>query len=176
MSSSLRISAAITTSIALTSLLIYHRSAISSYGIIGICRYIWIGDHLPPSIRVSIDCLDEISKELTKCEAHLDRIEIIVQRALLESVDGPVGNADHSDASGINPHSKEEIKNQIFQQNPDLRKDIGFLSSRLDRLAARVDSVLSHSDDEVKKRKKHSSTRVVELMDALDKLVATLMK
>ena len=174
MSPSLKVTAAITAGVAVTSLLVYHRTAVTDYytnhrGINGICRYIWIGDYLPPNIRQSMDDLDEISQDMSKCEMQLENIEILVQRASLESVDGPI------DQSGTDTDTtpKEDIQKQIFQQNPELRKDIGFFSTRLDRLAARIDSVLSHSDEDVKKRKKQMSNKVVELMDALDKMVAT---
>ena len=177
MSASLKATAAITTGVVLLTVLVYNRTDIADYynkyrGIEGICRYIWIGDYLPPSIRASLDDLDEISQEMIKCEWQLERIDILVQRALLESVDGSVVTSDET--KNIDAKTKEEIQRQIFQHNPELRKDIGFFSTRLDRLAARIDSVLSHSDEEVKKRKKKLSNSAVSLMESLDEMIASL--
>ena len=174
MSSLLKITATITAGIVVTSIIVYHKEEIAKCynkhrGIQGLARYIWIGDYLPPSIRKSMDELDEISKDMTKCDPQLERIEMLVQRALLESVDGP---ALH-DLSEASDSSKEEIHKQIFKQNPELRKDIGFFSTKLDRLAARIDSVLSHGDDEVKIRKKLLSNKAVLMMDGLDSLLAS---
>ena len=163
----------------LTCMLIYKKHMISNYynkywGIHGIFRYIWLGDYLPPPIRKSMDDLDGISQDLNRSESQLENIETLVQRALLESVDGPF--TYEIDSENANNCSKQEIQTQIFQQNPGLRKEIGFFSTRLDRLAARIDTVLSHSNDEVKKRKKQLSNKVVALMDALDTTIAMLKK
>jgi hypothetical protein len=175
---SLKTTAAITTGVLLTSLLLYHKTELSSFytshrGIRGLIRYIWIGDHLPPSIRKSMDDLDDVSQDMTKCEHELELIEIMVQRALLECVDGPTLSTDVNDSETTSAKSKDEIQKQIFEQNPELRKDIGFFSTRLDRLAARIDSVSSYSDYEVKKRKKQLSNNVVTLMEELDRMIAT---
>ncbi|KAL3794604.1 hypothetical protein ACHAWO_008333 [Cyclotella atomus] len=180
MSSSLKTKAAITTGVLLASFLLYHKSAVSTFctkhrGFRGLIRYIWIGDHLPPSIRKSVNDLDEICHDMMKCEHQLEQIEIMIQRALLECVDGPTTmSTDMNDPNKTNTESKDEIQKQIFQQNPELRKDIGFFSTRLDRLAARIDSVLSYLDDEVKMRRKQLSNKVVELMEELDNMIAML--
>ncbi|KAL3799746.1 hypothetical protein HJC23_010396 [Cyclotella cryptica] len=164
---------AIATAVIVTGTLIYKRNAIFSYcngyrGIQGFFRYIWIGDYLPPPIRKSVDELDELDELVNKCEPQLDHIETLVQRALLDSVDGPISISNEFVGS------REELQKQIFQQNPELRKDIGMFSSRLDRLAARIDSVMSHSDEEVKRRKKQLSSKIVLLMTELDKIITTL--
>jgi chromosome segregation ATPase len=178
MSLSLKSTAAISTAVVLTAAVVCQRKDdISKYyhekrGFQGMLRSIWLGDHLPPAIRKSLDELNDIKEQINKCESQLDHIESSVQRAMLESVDGPTSNKTAlNDACDT---SKEEIKKQIFQQNPELRKDIGLFSTRLDRLAARVDSVWSHSDNEVKRRKKQLSDKIVSLMNALDTMLASL--
>lgn len=174
MSALLKTTATITAGVVVTSIFVYHKDEISKCynkhrGVQGFARYIWIGDYLPPPIRKSMDELDGISKDMTKYDPQLERIEILVQRALLESVDGP---ALH-DLTETRDSSKEEIQKQIFKQNPELRKDIGFFSSKLDKLAARIDSVLSHGDDEVKIRKKLLSNKAVTMMDGFDNLLSS---
>ena len=67
-----------------------------------------------------------------------------------------------------------DIQKQIFEHNSELRKDIGFFSTRLDRLAARIDSVLSNSDEEVKKKKRELSNSAVSLMESLDTMIMSL--
>jgi uncharacterized protein (DUF3084 family) len=171
--STFKSTAAITTSVVFTGIILCHRNVISNWynkyrGIQGIVWYIWIGDYLPPDIRKAMGQLDSINEDMNDCESQLEGIEISVQRAVLDSVDGPAVSSDEI----MDGSSNEELQIQTFQQNPELRKDIGFLSTRLDKLAAQIDSVLSHSDDEVKNRKKELSNKVVGLMDEIDKLIA----
>lgn len=177
MSTPLKSTVAITAGVVLFTVLVCHRKEISCYynkhrGIQGICRYIWIGDYLPPSTRASLNDLENISEEMIECKYQFERIEIVVQRALLESVDG--SNVASDETQNNDPKSKEDIQKQIFEHNSELRKDIGFFSTRLDRLAARIDSVLSNSDEEVKKKKKELSNSAVSLMESLDTMIMSL--
>ncbi|KAL7489002.1 hypothetical protein ACHAW6_014565 [Cyclotella cf. meneghiniana] len=169
---SMKSTTAIATAVIVSGTLIYKRNVILRFyneyrGIQGALRYIWIGDYLPPSIRKSMDDLDDLDEIVNECEPQLDHIETLVQRALLESVDGPISTSNEVNAS------TEELQKQIFQQYPQLRKDIGVFSTRLDKLAARIDSVISHSDELVKRRKKQLSSKIVLLMNELDKIITT---
>lgn len=137
----------------------------------GFLRLLWIGDHLPPHLRQSMDTLDNVEEKMGKSGEQLEQIEILVERARLESVDG--SNTSSSDADEDEMNS-DEVKKQIFQHNPEMRMKIGIFSNKLDTLAASIDSVKSHSDTEVKQRKKHLSTRIVELMNELDRMIASL--
>ncbi|ACI64553.1 predicted protein [Thalassiosira pseudonana CCMP1335] len=168
---SAKTTASIASAVILTGVLIHQRCNITRCyndyrGMQGMLRYIWVGDYLPPSIRQSMDELDKVGQGLLSADDQLDLIETKVQRAQLESVDGPTDGG--SDNNG------DDLQKQIFQQNPELRKDIGVFSSRLDRLAATIDSVKSHSDEEVKRRKKQMSNKIVTLMTELDRLIASL--
>ena len=117
-------------------------------------------------------------EELTcVAEAELEQFEILVARAWLESVDGPISPDDDRIFNNDNlNHSNDDgdLQKNIFQQYPELRKDIGLFSARLDKLAATIDSIKSHSDDDVKSRKKQLSNKVVGLMNELDRMIASL--
>mmetsp|Transcript_29574 Transcript_29574/g.62731 ORF Transcript_29574/g.62731 Transcript_29574/m.62731 type:complete len:184 (+) Transcript_29574:63-614(+) len=171
-SPSLKAAAAAATAVLVTSLLLHQRNAIKTYyrrhrGVDGFLRLLWVGDFLPPHLRQSMDELDQVEERMRNSEGQLEQIEISVERTRLESVDGSTSSADDI-------VDKDELKSQLFQQNPELRTKIGGFSSKLDAVAAKIDSIKSHSDQEVKQRKKQLSNRIVELMNELDRMVATL--
>lgn len=173
-----------------TTLLIYKHKTIKTYykehrGYKGLLRYIWVGDYLPPKLRQSMDKLDQVEIRITKSDEQLEQIEVLIERARLESVDGSTTNIGTRDDEGTSIQQKqsqsindkitqEELTNRLFQQYPKLRTKIGIFSNKLDTLAACIDDIKSHSDDEVKTRKKYLSNRIVELMNGLDGMIATL--
>mmetsp|Transcript_22176 Transcript_22176/g.44404 ORF Transcript_22176/g.44404 Transcript_22176/m.44404 type:complete len:194 (-) Transcript_22176:307-888(-) len=172
------------TAATLAIVLLRRRRSMSSFyqshrGINGILRYIWIGDHLPPPIRVAMDELDAVEEQMTMAEVQLETIEILIERTLLESVDGPTvastGLSDEDRNIG-DPSNTDRIdlQKQLFQQHPELKKDIALFSNLLDKLAASIDAINSQSDDEVKRRKKGLSTKIVYLMNELDRMMASL--
>jgi len=124
----------------------------------------WQGDFLPPQLRNSMDELDKIEERMGKSEEQLEQIDILVEKARLDSV-------DFVDDDDVN---QEELKTFLFQQNPDLRTRIGIFSNKLDTLAAMIDAIESNSDDEVKQRKKQLSNKIVELMNELDNMLGSL--
>ena len=69
---------------------------------------------------------------------------------------------------------KDEVRDKLFHQYPQLRTKIGVFSNKLDTLAASIDSIQSHSDEEVKRRKKQLSNTIVEFMSELDRTIASL--
>ncbi|KAL7531149.1 hypothetical protein ACHAXR_003872 [Thalassiosira sp. AJA248-18] len=157
-------------------LLLHQRNAITSFynrhrGMQGLLRLLWEGDHLPLNLRQSMDELDKIKDRMVKSEDQLEQIEILVERARLESVDGSSISASPSEEGVV---SNDELKTQLFQQSPELRTRIGIFSNKLDTLAATIDAVKSHSDQEVKLRKKQLSNRIVELMTELDGMIDSL--
>lgn len=165
--------------ILVTSVLLHERKNIATCyrrrrGIRGIARWIWLGDHLPPKLRQSMDELDEIQERMTKSEQELEKIEISVERIRLESID--VDNDDDGDSDIILNSTRTEMQSSslIFQQCPELRTQIGIFSSTLDKIAASIDAVKSHSDDEVKKRKKQLSNGIVKLMNDLDSIITSI--
>ena len=176
-----------------TTLLFYNHKTIQTYykeyrGYKGLLRYIWVGDYLPPKLRQSMDKLDQVEIRITKSDEQLEQIEILIERTRLESVDAgstttknnATSKSDEG-ASSIHQQSineekitQEELTNRLFQQYPKLRTKIGIFSNKLDTLAACIDDIKSHSDDEVKARKKYLSNRIVELMNGLDGMIASL--
>ena len=138
-------------------------------GIWGIARWIWLGDYLPPQLRQSMDELDEVQTLITNSEQELEQIEISIERIRLESVD------DDDDDDEITDSTQTKMASRaLFQHNPKLRTQIGIFSNTLDTLAASIDSIKSHSDDEVKQRKKQLSNGIVKLMNDLDSIIASL--
>ena len=81
------------TTILTSGLLLYNRAAIKEYyrshrGCQGIMRYIWLGDYLEPHLRQSMNELDKVEVRIDKSDRQLEEIEILIERARLESVDG----------------------------------------------------------------------------------------
>ena len=166
-----------------TGVLIHQRNTItSSYhqhrGIDGILRLLWEGDHLPPHLRQSMDQLEKIEGRMIKSETQLEHIEVLVEKARLDSVDGSTATADADDNNKEDKDkdtlSAEEVKASLFQSNPELRTRIGIFSNKLDTIAAQIDDVKSHSDEEVKQKKKQLSNRIVQLMNEMDGMIASL--
>jgi hypothetical protein len=72
-----------------------------------------------------------------------------------------------SESKGEQP-STHIIRHYILSQVPSLSKDLGMLSYKLDQLAAEVDAVQSHGDEDVKRQKKELSQKLVEMMASCD--------
>ena len=173
-----------TATILSTALLLYQKDTIKAFytkhrGYKGILQLIWVGDYLPPKLRKSMNELDKVEVRIVKSDQQLEQIEVLIEKARLESVDGSTkltprmknGNSKPQPQAQI---SQEELTNRLFQQYPQLRTKIGIFSNKLDTLAACIDDIKSHSDDEVKSRKKALSNRIVALMNSLDEMIATL--
>ena len=164
----------------LTGIIIHQRKAITTTyekvrGIEGVLRYIWIGDFLPLHIREAMEKLDCIEERMTKADAQLEEIEILIERAELESVDGPRQLPEQDfNKTDTTANDREAIKKQLFQQYPELRTKIGMFSTSLDKLAYGIDAVNSHRDADVKTRKKLLSNKIVDLMSNLDRMVLSL--
>lgn len=112
-----------------------------------------------------MDDLDDVEKRMVESDEELEQIEISIDRARLERVDGGTTNKDND----------ESRRQSLFQQDPKLRTRIGLYSNTLDKLASSIDSVKSHSDDEVKRRKKALSNNIVELMNELDRMISIFL-
>lgn len=146
---------------------------ISKYGLSGCLRYVWEGDHLPPHVRDAFDELDKVEyKQLKKERKRLEKIEVTIQLAKLNSVDsGMEGNDKKSSASSSADSTVvegDETLNDILAQTPTLTKDLAGLSYSLDVLASTVDSVGSHGNVDVKARKKVLSNALVQMMERVD--------
>mmetsp|Transcript_1540 Transcript_1540/g.2208 ORF Transcript_1540/g.2208 Transcript_1540/m.2208 type:complete len:202 (+) Transcript_1540:46-651(+) len=153
-------------------------------GIGGTLRYIWEGDHLPPHIREAVDALDDLEYiKLVKQKKKLDKVEIMVEVARLNSVDdGEEEGCDSGDGNSATmiTDEKHEMQNQPQGQSsksksplsqtptPALSKDLSMLSYTLDKLAAEIDSVQSCGDADVKRRKKEISKAIVKMMEKVD--------
>ena len=184
MSSSFKTASIATATILSTALLLYQKDTIKAYytkhrGYKGILQLIWVGDYLPPKLRKSMNELDKVEVRIVKSDQQLEQIEVLIERARLESVDGSTKLTPRMKNGNNNPQpqsqiSQEELTNRLFQQYPQLRTKIGIFSNKLDTLAACIDDIKSHSDEEVKSRKKALSNRIVALMNSLDGMIATL--
>jgi len=183
--SSIKTASIATATILSTALLIYQKDTIkASYtkhrGYKGILQLIWVGDYLPPKLRKSMNELDKVEVRIVKSDQQLEQIEVLIEKARLESVDGStkltprMKNGNSSKPQPQAQVSQEELTNRLFQQYPQLRTKIGIFSNKLDTLAACIDDIKSHSDEEVKSRKKALSNRIVALMNGLDDMIATL--
>ncbi len=115
-----------------------------------------------------MDELDEAQKLLEKSQEEFELLEISVERMRLESVDYD----DVDDIIMNSTQTETENTSSLFQHNPVVRTQIGIFSNNLDQLAALIDSLKSHSDHEVKQRKKMLSNGIVKLMNDLDSLIA----
>ena len=150
---------------------------VSKYGFNGTLRYIWEGDHLPPHIRDAVDTLDDVEDQLnSSIQKKLKKVDVMMEVARLNSVDGGSNNIDNKSEKDDNDTQKEmdsEKKGRMMISDPPapLIKDLGILSHKLDKLASEVDSVQSCNDAELKTRKKELSSRTVRLMDKVDEYI-----
>lgn len=149
----------------------------------GLLRCAWLGDHLPPEIRTSMNELDDVEERMKKSREMLENIEISIEWARLEmeSVDDGTTTATTAAerATPATDRSKVDesitMRSLLFQRDPKWRTRIGTYSNTLDMLASNLDAVKSHSDVEVRERKKALSNEIVRLMNELDRLVGTIL-
>lgn len=146
--------------------------SIAKYGLEGTLRYIWIGDHLTPSVREATDTLEHIElKCIPKERKRLHKLEILISTAKLNSVDE--GEIQYEDNGKHNDEDTNNANYYMYSQIPSLSKDLGTLSYNLDTLAADLDVVQSHGNDTVKTKKKELSNVIVQMMNAVDELIQT---
>mmetsp|Transcript_8580 Transcript_8580/g.18469 ORF Transcript_8580/g.18469 Transcript_8580/m.18469 type:complete len:176 (-) Transcript_8580:53-580(-) len=147
---------------------IYHLSRVVSQcgGVGGFFRFVWEGDHLTPDVREAVDALDELeSNGIPKEEKRLEKVEIAIETARLNSVDDPSPTpGEQGDATDLD---------NIFEQYPQIKNDLSMLSYQLDKVAANIDSVQSCGSVEVKRRKKYLSNLLVKMMEKTDGLIAS---
>ena len=99
----------------------------------------------------------------------MNRIETTIQTAKLNSVDDEIVDI-HIPTSSTSSSGEGQTsqKHYILSQVPSLTTDLSTLSYTLDKLAAEVDSVQSHGDEDVRRRKKELSTKLVDMMGVCD--------
>lgn len=119
-------------------------------------------DHLPHEIRDALDALDDIEEdEIPKMVRKIDKVQVTVQTAFLNSVD--TGTQSPSIIE------KKEMLNALPPKSfSNLKKQIGMVSHELDRIAADIDSVRSDGNSEIKSKKKRLSSLAVSLMKRVD--------
>lgn len=148
---------------------------ISKYGLGGLLRLIWEGDHLSPEVRDAVDTLEDLEKRLLpKRKRDLNKIRLQIERAKLDSVDGGDENLSSDETTSFKSPNEErgQLQNDIIlMTSPAIKKDISMLSHNLDTLVAKIDSVQSHGNLEVKERKKKLSNLLVEMMRDVDELI-----
>ena len=151
-----------------------HHSLVVQYGgIVGALRMIWEGDHLPSHIRISLDTLEDIKdKHIAKENRRLEKIEIIIQAAKLNSVDHEYEHIITNNENRSPTNNTVFPKYYILTQEPSLKKDLSRLSQNLDKIAAKIDEVPSFDDVTVRCEKKILSKRVVEMMEVTDRYIS----
>jgi hypothetical protein len=166
---------------------------LSKYGLSGTLRLVWEGDHLPSHIRASIDKLLAIEGNIKKEKKKINTLSVTIETAKLNSVDEIVmrdeDDVEEQDKEVQEQEQKEEKdyeiigdttprneshvppppkRHYILSQVPSLMTDLSRLSYVLDKFAAELDQVSSHSDADVKRRKKELSKKVVDMMEVCD--------
>lgn len=134
------------------------------YGVEGTLRLLWEGDPLPPHIRQALDALSELERSnIPAVVRKVDRIDVTIQTALLNSVDG--GESDDS----RNQDKKSNALPWLFPEDlARLKKEVSLASHLLDKTAADVDAVPSYGHEEVKQERKRLSTLIVASMERVD--------
>jgi len=132
------------------------------YGVDGALRYIWEGDPNPENIREQMEKLSAAEKGLKKQIKTISTLEEGLQRARLDTI-------DDSDPSSLLTIWRRNLPANL----QDLRTRLALLSADLDKIASIVDQGLPPQEDgeEVRKRKKALSKRVVVVMERVDALI-----
>lgn len=145
---------------------------ISKYGVQGTLRLLWEGDHLPPEIREAMDELDDAEEtEIPRVITKIDEIELALRR-IFSSSNGNNSNYCTTTDTKSNIQYKKEILNGL----PPLalstfKRDLSVVSHDVDRIAADIDSVRSHGDEDVALRKKKLSNLIVSSMKRVDHIM-----
>lgn len=156
---------------------------VSKYGWDGTLRYIWEGDPYTPEFRRHNQILNSVEKSRSKEEKKTNDIEEALERARLDTVDDENDNK----ATTTKITTKEIVKLWIDNysvKGGNLEKSLAGLSSNLDKLAGKVDSVIISSSSQqdssapkvmqdLKKRKKLLSKQLVLDMERCDALMAS---
>lgn len=132
------------------------------YGVNGALRYIWEGDPNPENIREQMEKLSAAEKGIKKQIKTISTLEEGLQRARLDTI-------DDSDPSSLLKLWRRNLPANL----QDLRMRLALLSTDVDKVASKVDQVLPPQEDgeEVRKRKKALSKRIVETMERADALI-----
>ena len=120
MSSSIKTASIATATILSTALLLYQKDTIKAFytkyrGYKGILQLIWVGDYLPPKLRKSMNELDKVEVRIVKSDQQLEQIEVLIERARLESVDGSTKLTPRMK----NGNSKPQPQAQKTEPNPN---------------------------------------------------------
>lgn len=141
----------------------WFNSLVSEHGYEGALSYIWEGDpHL--GIRDRLDALEEVEGQASKQEKKLVRMEEALERSHLDSIDA-------ADTSSVIAVWQSHLPASF-----DLRTKLALLSSDFDKMAAKVDGVVSGGSDILKTKKRTLSRRLVELMERVDALISSFTK
>lgn len=136
--------------LATTSIITYYlKRTLSQYGVEGTLRLLWEGDHLPYEIRESMDELEDVNEkfEKKKFEAKIDQVEIVIQKAFLDSSDDDLlittttANTDSSGNNdvGVKITEKERLRSSLSESDMSkLKRDIGGISYELDKIAGDI--------------------------------------
>jgi len=135
--------------------------SVKDYGWDGTLRLIWEGDHYTPAVRDALDELENLETQAAVRTSLMDLIETSLARAKLNTVD-----------------DDQSVKKEGWtaaHRPGNLEKDLTRLSYDLDKLAAKVDEVLTKHID-VRPKKKLLSSELVKLMSRADELLQIYQK
>ena len=158
------------------------------YGVAGVARLVWEGgrnilpiqilmqmflllmfrsfiDHLTKDERNDVDKLTMCSRKLDTINKRIDEVNRYMELEKLKCLDDGAFNSEQVCA---------------FSLDGGIRTKMGNLSSDLDGLAAKIDSVIVKRDgpqytEEIATMKKNLSKRIVLVMNAADKLMELLL-
>jgi hypothetical protein len=146
--------------------------AVSEYGWEGSLNYLWVGDpyHGSP-VGKYFKVLQEAELSMGKEEARISEIEEALDRARLDSVED-------------GEKTTKEVVLLWMANYPGLEKALAGLDNKLDKVAAKIDGVLlsktnssshkvQHKVQELKKKKKLLSKKLVVDMERCDALMAS---
>jgi molybdenum cofactor biosynthesis enzyme MoaA len=146
--------------------------AVSEYGWEGALNYVWVGDPYDGSpVGKYLKVLQEADLSMGKEETRISEIEEALDRARLDSVE-------------VDKNTMKEVVILWMANYPGLEKALAGLDNKLDKVAAKIDGVLlsktnssshkvQHKVQELKKKKKLLSKKLVVDMERCDALMAS---
>jgi hypothetical protein len=144
---------------------LWFRRLVSMHGFDGALRLIWEGSAYRPGIRERMEVLDEVEDRAD----HLEHTRLSpLERGLETAISS---DKSPSPSNGRGSNYRHIWETTVRNEGLDLQKTLAGLSDQLDTFAAKVDAVNSTGEPEVKARKKAMSSKLVETMQRVDRLV-----
>ncbi len=161
--------------------------SVQKHGWEGALRLIWEGDPYDPDLRDAVDRLEDAEFDLLATHRIDDRLKGL-ERTLDEATTSSSFTPEVPVYQLWNQAWMEDPENKVGEDDRPLtiERTLGYMSDRLDKIAARIDGViLSSASDKsgtsnntflaqrVKERKKKLSRAIVSEMERCDALLAS---